>query len=142
MLYTPVRNTAKSKYSHIRAKNSQKGGLTVAWREIGDNLVYSISICSEQDMFNKKLGRDLCDARLDSISVLEDGSIQVPLNIAKYITVIDLPSAREFLVKSKFYLEMFTLKKAIDVANAVKFEDLSDNFIMDLFFAVVVGEFR
>jgi hypothetical protein len=140
MLYTPIRNTAKSKYSHHRAKDSQKGGITVTWRELGDNLVFAISICSEQDMFNKKAGRDLCDGRLDSVSLSEDGSIQVPLNIEKYITVIDLPEAREFLVKSSTYLGSLTLKKAIDVANYIKFKDLSDKFIMDLYFAVALED--
>jgi hypothetical protein len=140
MLYTPIRNTAKSKYSHNRVKGSQKGGFTLAWREMGNNLVYAVSICSDKDMFNKQNGRELCDARLDAVSLSEEGGIQQPLNIEKYITVVDLASTRKFLVESKFYLNMFTLKKAIDLANSIEFSHLSDRFILDLYFSVALED--
>jgi hypothetical protein len=139
MLYTEIKNTAKSHYFHQRKGDSQKGGYTVAWRELGDNLVYSVAVCSDKDMFNKQTGRELCDARLNAISLSEEGAVQIPLNIEEFILVADLDSIKYSLVHSGI-LGMFTSSKSIEVAEAITLRDISYSYAVQIFNYINFGD--
>jgi hypothetical protein len=139
MLYTEIKNTAKSHYFYQRKGDSQKGGYTVAWRELGDNLVYSVAVCSDKDMFNKRTGRELCDARLNAVSLSEEGSVQIPLNIEKFILVANLDYIKFKLIRS-VDLGMFTSSKTIEVAESITLRDISYSYAVQIFNDINFGD--
>ena len=82
MIYTPKRNDAKTRYLHIdKFRNTNLKKVTVGYRILGDYLVIAISKCHKEDKFVKKIGNEFVDARLDSVSLSEDGGLQLPLDI-------------------------------------------------------------
>ena len=84
MIYTPKRNDAKTRYLHIdnfNLKNANLKKVTVGYRILGDYLVIALSKCHKEDKFVKKVGNQFVDARLDSVSLSEDGGLQLPLDI-------------------------------------------------------------
>jgi len=136
-LYTNKRNNAKSNYHHARLADKdgnlvQRGGHTVAWREIGDNLVYAVAVCSDQDLFNKQTGRELCDNRLDSISLSEEGAIQVPREVYNTVFIIDIDMIRELIYEVRG-LGMFNQDKAVQILEGIELKDLSYQFCIDVF---------
>lgn len=71
-----MRQTKETFYAHHRT-GTNLGGLTVAFRcdPIANVLVYSVARCSDQDNFNKRIGRAIAEGRLDSnknIGVITD----------------------------------------------------------------------
>jgi len=82
MIYTPKRNDAKTRYLHIdKFRNTNLKKVTVGYRILGDYLVIALSKCHKEDKFVKKVGNAFVDARLDSVSLSEDGGLQLPLDI-------------------------------------------------------------
>jgi len=82
MIYTPKRNDAKTRYiDNFNLKNANLKKVTVGYRILGDYLVIALSKCHKEDKFVKKVGNQFVDARLDSVSLSEDGGLQLPLDI-------------------------------------------------------------
>jgi hypothetical protein len=50
----------------INGKPHNKGGFTVAFREVTDGVEYAYAFCSPKDNFNKALGRTKASGRLES----------------------------------------------------------------------------
>lgn len=50
----------------INGKPHNKGGFTVAFREVEDGVEYAYAYCSPKDNFNKALGRIKAEGRLHS----------------------------------------------------------------------------
>lgn len=129
-LYTNVRNNAQSNYHHDRF-GKQKGGVTIAWREMGDHIVYAFASCSDKDMFNKKTGRDLCDNRLNSVSVTEDG-IQYPDNMDPYILCLSLDQIAGILYEFDM-IGSVTKKKAKEILDDLELSDISFSTYINIF---------
>lgn len=59
-------------YMHYRRRDTYgeplpKGGATLAIRPLqGDQIAVSMALCSERDLFNKKLGRSIATGRLNA----------------------------------------------------------------------------
>ena len=76
ILYTKSRNEAHSTYFHITNSNilaKRLRGVAIGYRLIGEYLVVAKAVCLKLDNYNKPFGRALVDARLDSVSVQENG---------------------------------------------------------------------
>jgi hypothetical protein len=62
---------SKVHYIHLRlidgtGKKLNRGGATIAFREVGDEIEYAIAKCSPNDNFSRKLGRIKSEGRLNS----------------------------------------------------------------------------
>lgn len=80
-------------FMHYRTYNragdtiQPQGGATVAIRKVGDDkLVIAIARCARNDIFNKKLGREISEGRLDAYlggKVLTEDKVR-DISLAKY----------------------------------------------------------
>lgn len=134
--YSNVRNNAKSNYFHFRKDDKygkvQNGGYTLAWREMGEYLVYAVSLCSAQDAFVKKTGRDFCDTRLDAVSLSEEGAIQIPLSVEAYVTPVHIDDVKEVIIELGG-LSALNLNKAHEVLKDLKLCEISYSTSVNVF---------
>lgn len=54
------------KFLHLRVKDSQKGGQTIAYKVLGQSVAFSSAMCSDRDNYCRKTGRAIATGRLNA----------------------------------------------------------------------------
>lgn len=119
MLYNIKRNNKEVRFNHRRSDVSQKGGITMGWIIHEDVIVYGFAVCSNEDMYNKKTGRELVQSRLESVEFIDE-SVTFPEYNEKWIAVHN----KEELIDFASQTEMLRGFRK-DSRSSIKMEDLS-----------------